>query len=546
MPTVEVSLSDIERIAKKHISYEELSVILSKLKCEVVEFRGDKLIYEASYDRPDLFSAEGLGRALRALLVTKDGFKAVDVKNSDVEVITLNKPSYRPYVLGAVVKGLSLDDEAIAQLFQLQEKLHFSYCGDRALVAVGIHDLSKVKPPIYYRAVNEYTFKPLGYDSVMSISEILNTVDKGSKYRHLVKEGEYPLLLDYEGTVLSMPPIINSEYTRVTPMTRDIFIDITGTELNLMFRIMNLVIGALIERGDNVEIFSVKVLDGSTTLLSPQYYVRNIELRLSNLRRLLGIDLTLNEVINHLKSTGFNVRKSTEESLLVEVPPYRIDVMHEVDLIEEVAISYGYGELPTEIIPPTHSGGIHPIEKFSKNIKDIMIGLNYSEVVNFMLVDPDVLNALGISNYVSIENPKMKAYSVVRGSLIPSILQSVKVNLAYSKGVRLFEVGDVVEVVGDVIESVRKVVAAISSEGVTLTDILITIKSLMNVLGVNYSLRPCENVVMINGRCGEVLVNGSRVGMVGEVHPKILNYLGINLPTAVMELDLSKLLHLIL
>ncbi|MEM2757231.1 MAG: hypothetical protein QW596_02165, partial [Sulfolobales archaeon] len=102
MPTVEVSLSDIERIAKTYISYDELGNYLSKLKCEVVELRGNRLVYEASYDRPDLFSAEGLGRALRGLMGREEGFKEVEVKDSEVEVIAVNKPSYRPYVLGAI------------------------------------------------------------------------------------------------------------------------------------------------------------------------------------------------------------------------------------------------------------------------------------------------------------------------------------------------------------------------------------------------------------------------------------------------------------
>ncbi|MEM0504382.1 MAG: phenylalanine--tRNA ligase subunit beta [Sulfolobales archaeon] len=545
MPTVEVKISDVERIAKTYISYEELEKYLAKLKCELVEVRGDKLIYEASYDRPDLFSAEGLGRALRNLVGREEGFKELPIKDSEVEVITSNKPSYRPYVLGAVVKGLNLDDESISQLFQLQEKVHFSYCGDRALVAIGIHDFSQVKPPIYYKAVSEFTFKPLGYEYLMSIKEILNTVDKGVKYKHLVREGEYPLLIDSTGTVLSMPPIINSEYTRITPNTKEVFIDITGTELELMFRIMNLVIGALVERGENVEVFKVKVVDGSNIIWSPRYHPKVVELRLSNIRRLVGIELTQDEVVKCLKTSGFNVRSVSGEVFFVSVPPYRIDVMQEVDLIEEVAIAYGYERIAGDLIPPTHPGGIHPLERLSKLVKDLMIGLGYSEVVNFMLTDSEFLEVLGINNYVVLENPKMKAYSAVRSSLIPSLLQSVKTNLPYSKNIRLFEVGDVVNLSNNLASSLRKVGVVASAEDVTLTDMLVVLKSLMYVLGVKYSLRKCVNPMMISGRCGEVVVGDLTIGVVGEIHPRILNYLEITMPVAVMELDISAILSLI-
>ncbi len=545
MPTIEVSLSDVERIAKTYISYEDLERNLSKLKCEVVEVRGGKLIYEASYDRPDLFSAEGLGRALRGLLGREVGFKELSLEDSEVEIIASNKPSYRPYVLGAIVRGLKLDDEVITQIFQLQEKVHFSYCGDRALVAVGIHDFSNVVPPIYYKSVAEYTFKPLGYDCLMSIKEILNNIDKGVKYRHLVRDGEYPLLVDSAGTVLSMPPIINGEYTRITSNTKEIFIDITGTELELMFRVMNLVIGALIERGNEVELLKVRVVDGGKIIWSPKYYSRTAELRLSSVRNLLGIEFTLDEVISYLKTAGFNVRSLNGELLLVSVPPYRVDVMHEVDLIEEVVTMYGYERVDVNVPPPTHAGRIHPLEKFSRVIRDLMIGLGYSESVNFMLVDVEFLNALGVNGYISLENPKMKAYSAVRNSLIPSLLQSVKINSAFFKTIKLFEVGDVVYVSSSGVNSIRKVGAVASGEEVTLTDMLILLKSLMHALGVDYSLRSYEDPVMINGRCGEVIVDDLNVGVVGEVHPRILNYLDLVMPVAIMELDLSALLRLI-
>ncbi len=545
MPTIEVKLSDIERLTKSYLSYDELEELLSKLKCEVVEVRGDRLVYEASYDRPDLFSAEGLGRALRALKGRGDGFKELLVEDSSVEVITSGKPHYRPYVLGAIVSGLNLDDEAIAQIFQLQEKLHFSYCGDRALVAVGIHDYSEIRPPIYYKSVAEYTFKPLGYDSPMTIKEILTNVDKGAKYRHLVKEGEYPLLVDSEGIVLSMPPIINGDYTRVTPDTKEIFIDITGTEPELMFRIMNLVIGALAERGEDVKVFRVRVVDEGKVVWSPRYYPRLVELRLGNIKRLVGVEVTPDEVVNCLTSMGFKIMSSAEEALLVSVPPYRVDAMHEVDLIEEVAIAYGYGKLVAETLPPTHAGSLHSIERLSRNVRDLMIGLGYHEVVNFMLTDPELLSVLGINDCVSLENPKMKAYSAVRNSLLPSLIQSVKLNSAFSKTIKLFEVGDVVEASNGSFNSVRKFGAVTSAEGATLTDMLVVLKSLMHVLGINYSLRRCENAIMISGRCGEVIVNGSGIGIVGEVHPKILNYLGIAMPVAVMELNLTAMLSLI-
>lgn len=540
MPTIEVKIWDLERIAKTSVTYSELEQILNKLKCEVEELRGDTLVYEVSHDRPDLFSAEGLGRALRNLKSIELGFRDLEVVDTGIDVIIDNPPNYRPYVLGAVVRGLRLDDESISQLFQLQEKLHISYCGDRSLVAIGLHDLSKIDPPIYYRAVSEYQFKPLGYDRIMSIKDILNVVDKGIKYRHLVLDGAYPLLLDSKGMVLSMPPIINSEYTRVTSDTKDIFIDITGTEPELMSRILNVVIGALIERCESPIVGKVKVI-GEDIFYSPKYRSRELTLDLTNVKSLIGIEPSVEDVIKYLKTMGFNVVNLDNNMITVKVPPYRIDVMHEVDILEDIAIAYGYDRLDVELLPATHSGNQHPIERLTKVFRDLLIGLGINEVVNFMLTDPQLLSDLGFKDFISLKNPKMKSYSAVRNSLIPSILQTLVLNLKFSKELRVFEVGDVVVINKGMIRSTRRLCVAVSTPETTLTDVLVILKSLMNLLGIKYSLEGCEYEIAISGRCGKVLANGLELGIVFEVHPKILSYLSFTQPIAILELDLTSI-----
>lgn len=542
MPTIEVKIWDLERIARTRIAYEELEPLLVKLKCEVEELERDTLVYEASHDRPDLFSAEGLGRALRSLKGIEVGFKEVRLVDSGIELITDSPPAYRPYVLGAVVDGLRLDDEAISQLFQLQEKLHLSYCGDRSLAAIGLHDLDQVSPPIYYKTVNEHPFKPLGCERVMSIKEILSVVDKGIRYRHLVSEGTYPLLVDSRGTVLSMPPIINSEYTRITPRTKNVFIDVTGTEPELMNRVLNVMVGALVERSENPVVHMVRVV-GEGLVLSPRYRPRELKLTLGNLRSLTGIELRIDEVVRYLGMMGLNSEVLDSDTVLVRVPPYRIDVMHEVDLVEDVLIAYGYDRVDAELLPATHPGGQHPVEKLVRAVRDLLIGLGVSEVVNFMLTDPQLMSDLGFRDFVSLKNPKMKSYSALRSSLIPSILQTLVLNARFSRELRVFEVGDVVVVDRDLIKSTRRLCVAVSTPKTTLTDVLVILKSVMSLLGARYTLERCEHVMAIPGRCGRVLVNGLNVGMAFEVHPRVLSYLSYTQPIAIFELDLSLMLE---
>ncbi|MEO3993963.1 MAG: phenylalanine--tRNA ligase subunit beta, partial [Desulfurococcaceae archaeon TW002] len=229
MPKVEVRLWDIERIAETPLSLEELVKILEILKNDLEEVRGDTIVYEASHDRPDMFSAEGLGRAVGVYKGSRKPVKYV-VENPTTYLDISRAPKYRPYAYLAIVENLELDEEAIRQIFQLQEKLHTTYCGDRELVSIGLYDLDKVKPPIKYVEVENTSYRPLGYDSVMSLDEILRKTEKGLKYAHLVRHHHYPLLMDSEDQVLSFPPILNSEDNKVTEETRRVVIDVTGTE----------------------------------------------------------------------------------------------------------------------------------------------------------------------------------------------------------------------------------------------------------------------------------------------------------------------------
>ena len=237
---MDVAVWDLERLVGRGLGEGELLEYLPKLKCEVEEIAEGLVVYEATHDRPDLFSAEGLGRALEGLLGIEAGLREFSIER---EVLSLDArgPEYRPYVAGAVVEGLSLDDEAVRQLMNLQEKLHATYCRNRRKVSIGLYDLDKIEPPIKYVAVEPHSvrFTPLGETREMDLAEVLKETEKGREFGHLLAgHGKYPLLVDSEGIVLSLPPIINSEDTRVTPDTRDVVVDVTSTDLRTALKVL--------------------------------------------------------------------------------------------------------------------------------------------------------------------------------------------------------------------------------------------------------------------------------------------------------------------
>ena len=549
MPVIEVRIWDIERLVGEPLTYRDIESSLELLKAEVEDVKGDTLTFEASHDRPDLFSAEGIGRAIRYLrrLSVESSSRYREIGCSDSVYLELTRtPGYRPYAYAIVVRGVELDDEALKQLFQLQEKLHLTYCGDRRLVSIGLYDLEKVSPPLRYTAVSNARFTPLDGEREMDLPEILRATEKGVMYAHLVKKGEYPLLVDSKGTVLSFPPIINSEETRVTEETKNVVVDVTGIEPRLMAKALVLIATSVAERGRNPRIELVRIVGEEPN--EPERIIRGRYISLDGriLEKVLGFKPLNHELKDTLLRMGYEVVSEGDDHVTVWVPPYRVDVIREVDVVEDIAIGYGYGRIVAESPPPTHEGSISRVERLSELLRDVMIGLGFNEVVNFMLVDKEILARTSTSVFVELENPKLRTYSALRNSLIPSMLLTASINVNSFGRFKVFEIGDYVVVRNGKPLNSRSLAFCILDSEVTLTDGLVAIKSILRTLGIEYRLREAKLRPFIDGRAAEVVIpSGEVIGVVGEVQPEILVSLGINKPVVIGEIYVSKLLNVV-
>ena len=355
MPVIEVAIWDLERLLGRQLTRDEIEDLLPRVKCEFEGFEGDYVYYEATHDRPDLYSAEGLARALKGLLGIEEGLPEFKVSSETIPCIN-EGPSYRPYIFCAAVKGVSLDDEAVRQIMQLQEKLHVTYGRNRKKVSIGVYDMSELKPPIRYIEADpdSVSFVPLDFTERLTLREILRRHPKGVEYGHLIASYErYPLLVDSEGTVLSMPPIINSEDTRVTEESHDLFIDVTATDPRAGMQVLAVVATSIAERGG--EIVRVEVRGRSGKVLSPELEPEEVVLEVSLVERLAGLKLSSEEVASLLKKMRLGA-EALNDRVRVLVPPYRVDVLHPVDIVEDVVMAYGYDRLEPEAMPPLHPG----------------------------------------------------------------------------------------------------------------------------------------------------------------------------------------------
>jgi phenylalanyl-tRNA synthetase beta chain len=258
MVSIEIDKNDLLNLVGKKLPDEEIEETLFLIKCES-KIDGNKIEIELTPDRTDMLSVEGIAREIKGFLALETGLKKYDITDSNY-VLKKEKTEVRPSIACAIILDVKLTDELVKSLMQMQEKLHATIGRDRKKVAIGVHDFDKIKPPLRYTDVLDEKFIPLNENKEMNIKEILEYNPKGKDYAHLLKD-KYPIIYDKEG-VISFPPIINSERTKVTSETKNLFIDVTGEDEKAVLQVLNILVCNIAERGG--KILAVKVSNKKT------------------------------------------------------------------------------------------------------------------------------------------------------------------------------------------------------------------------------------------------------------------------------------------
>lgn len=547
MPTIEFSLRDLEKLIGKKIGLEDLkNEGILFVKGEVDENLGEILkVTIKDINRPDLWSVEGIARELRGHYRIEEGLPKFSVKKSGLTVIVEKKvEKVRPKTVCAVVKKLRLDDESIKQMIQLQEKVCQTFGSNRDMAAIGVYDYDKIKGPIKYTTFkpDDLKFVPLGFSREMSLKEILREHPKGKEYGHLLKgKGEYPIFIDSTGNVLSMPPIINSNYTgKVDENTKNVFIEVSGHDLGRISVALNVIVTALKERGG--EICSVEVKYGKN-ITTPDLTPKKSEMSVNDCRKILGMEITSKEMVKLLKEARFDAREKGKK-IEVLYPAYRNDIMDERDLIEEVAISFGYNDIEPEEPRIYTRGGEDEREKLSNRMREICVGLGLQEVLNYTLSNKkDLLENMETGGeVVEIENPVSSNWSVFRNSLVPGCLRFLSYNKHVEYPQKIFEIGNVVKIDNKMetrTSDERNLAIILTDISVGYENISSILNSIMENLGTEYRLEELKKSKFIEGRCASVLVGEKKIGEMGEIHPKVIENFGLENPIVALELNLK-------
>jgi phenylalanyl-tRNA synthetase beta chain len=523
------------------------------LDLEDVNKEEQKIKIEYNPNRPDFSSPEGIARALQGYYDVKLGVPKFDIKQSEVVLnVDPSVKKVRPYIVCGIIRNIDLDEEEVATLMNIQEHLHWAVGRDRKKVAIGVHDLDNVKPPYRYTAVkpDSVSFTPLHGDGYpMNLEEILLLHEKGIEYASILEGKEvYPIIFDDNNEVLSFPPIINGVLTTVTDETKNLFLDLTGTDLNSVNLALNILSTTLSDMGATIE--SIKVIyEGEKEIVTPNLDSTKWEVEIDYVNSYLGLKLTPSEMIKCFHKVRLDAKESKKKGHLdVLIPAFRGDIMHPVDLTEEVAIGFGYFNIP-KTIREGCIGEYHPIQIFSNKVRKIMIGAGYLEVLNFILTSSEkqytyMKQNFDDSSLIRIANPVSKEYNTTRTSILPNLMETIRFNRSEEKPIRIFEVGDVVLLAsGEETGAKREIhLSAVSyHEDADFTEIRSTLDFIMTALGLyeEYEIKVGSNPTYIEGRYGDVYLNGVKVGEIGEINPEVLLNFKLEFPVAGLELNLN-------
>ena len=545
---------------------------MPSIGCVVEENDEEGIEIEIFPDRTDLLSHETISRAARAFLNSLNDSPNLEIKQGEITLeVDKSLQNIRPVILGAVVRDVdngtnySEKDDFIQSLMDHQEKLHLTLGRKRKFASIGVHDLSQLSPPFKVISVDKkYKFTPLPEEKEMSIEDILKSHPKGKEYAHLMSElKEYPVIIDAEDRVLSFPPIINGDHTTVNEQTRDFFIDVTGWDERSCEACLLLICLSLAERGGVIESIQIKNWD-QELLNVPRGDSKSHKVPDRLIRNILGIELSKTEIADSIKKMGgelIETRTVTngpdkiekwadcivgEKEHVISMPRWRNDIMHPVDIVEDIAIGYGYDNLP-EQLSAVHLDAIPlPSSNLKRRISSSLCALGLQETQSLTLSNKrdqfERVRWIEENKSTIISNPITKEHTMLRQYILPSLLNLLAANRHHELPQRVHELGDVVR------DSKNKTRLswACAEVGGGFSAAKGIASSLLRDLGANLSEVKWQGINQeegpwIKGRGAKVIIGGIEVGQIGEIDPKVSFEFGLKVPIQAGEFDVDAL-----
>ncbi|XP_059369870.1 phenylalanine--tRNA ligase beta subunit-like [Carassius carassius] len=539
---------------------------------EKAEGASDVVLYKIDVpaNRYDLLCLEGLVRGLQVFKEKLEAPRYKRVSPADRGepqrlLITEETASVRPQAVAAVLRNISFTQERYESFIELQEKLHQNICRKRTLVAIGTHDLDTISGPFTYTAKppGEIRFKPLNQSKEYTATELMSLYKSDSHLRHYLhiieNEPLYPVIYDSNGVVLSMPPIINGDHSKISLNTKNIFIECTATDLTKAKITLDMVVTLFSEYCDEpftVEEAEVVYPDGRLCLY-PELAYRTETLSGDFINKRVGINESAESIAQLLTRMCLRSEVSGEGDLIqVEIPPTRADVIHACDIMEDAAIAYGFNNI-VRSTPRTYTVANQlPLNKLSELLRQDLAAAGFTEALTFALCSQeDIADKLRKNitetRAVHISNPKTAEFQVARTSLLPGLLKTIAANRKMPLPLKLFEISDVVlkDETKDVgARNNRRLCAVYYNKSPGFEVIHGLLDRVMQLLDVKsgrdqgYHIQAAEDSTFFPGRCAEIFSCGQSIGHLGVLHPDVISRFELTMPCSAIDIDIEPFL----
>ncbi|XP_049912811.1 phenylalanine--tRNA ligase beta subunit [Epinephelus moara] len=531
----------------------------------------DVILYKIDVpaNRYDLLCLEGLVRGLQVFKNKLEAprYRRVSPVSGKLQrlIITKETAAVRPHAVAAVLRNITFTQERYDSFIELQEKLHQNICRKRSLVAIGTHDLDTISGPFTYTAKppGDICFKPLNQTKEYTATELMSLYKADSHlkhYLHIIEDKPvYPVIYDSNGIVLSMPPIINGDHTKISVQTKNVFIECTATDLTKAKIVLDMMVTMFSEycsQPFTVEEAEVVYPDGKT-IKYPELAYRTEKLNGEFVNRKVGINESTEKIAQLLtkmclrsKATGVG------DEIEVEIPPTRPDVIHACDIMEDAAMAYGFNNI-TRTTPRTYTvASQFPLNKLTELLRQDLAAAGFTEALNFALCSiEDVADKLGKkiseTRAVHISNPKTAEFQVARTTLLPGLLKTIAANRKMPLPLKLFEISDVV------LKDENKDVGARNSRRFCavyynkspgfevihgLMDRVMQLLEVKPARGDGYHIQAADDSTFFPGRCAEIFIRGKSVGRLGVLHPDVINRFELTMPCSAVEMDIEPFL----
>ena len=547
MPVINIFKSRI-RSAFPNTKIEKIVAKLPFIGLDIEGIDREKIRVEYNPNRPDFSSDIGVFQSLNGLLNIKTGLPTFNYSSDRLYQLTID-PSVnqiRPIILFFVAKNDKINNFILNQLILMQEDLHNGIARGRKKAAIGIHDLDAIKFPLIYntRAGNE-SFIPLGQTQPFKFKEVLSDLEVGKQYGNLLKNfNQYPTISDKNNKVISFPPIINSNNTKITDKSKNLLIEITGTNLEICQSILAIISYYLNEEGyklfsgfvhENKSISSsLKLLKDKTVLVD-----KNIT------KRYLGLDLSIKEIIQNLNRCRIGTSITKNKRIKCFIPPYRIDLITPIDIVEEVAIGYGIDNLEsTTPLFPISSGARNNYFRKIDEIKETLIGLGLLEMVNFTMLDRTISTIFNFADNellekIKVNESKSKEHEFLRTNILSSLVHNLSYNVHEEYPQKIFEIGKTFSFKNKIIEQWNLGVL-LASNNANYTEAKSILQSIFKInLGMEFTTRRNDNNLFLKGRSADILYENKLIGFIGEISPDLITKFNLRVPLSGFELNLS-------